>query len=145
MARDGGRRRRAPRPELAPRAYVITPLRSKAVTLAYNYNTGKLLFAGTVPITGATGKLSMPSVSYHRSSSFFGRAANLLAALPYGVGTFEGEVLSRRSMGAALALGVRGQRGHNGDSSGRGRRRVVRARRFAHPTGKGTPFGRRGW
>jgi hypothetical protein len=82
--------------DLAPRAYLITPVRANAVTLGYNYNTGELLFAGTVPITGATGKLSVPSVSYYRSFSLFGRSANVLGALPYGVGTFEGEVLEQQ-------------------------------------------------
>jgi hypothetical protein len=82
--------------DLAPRAYLITPVGANAVTLSYNYNTGELLFAGTVPITGATGKLSVPSVAYYRSVSLFGRSANVLAALPYGVGTFEGEVLEQQ-------------------------------------------------
>jgi hypothetical protein len=82
--------------DLAPRAYLITPVRSNAVTLGYNYNTGELLFAGTVPITGATGRLSMPSVSYYHAFSLLGRSANVLAALPYGVGTFEGEVLEQQ-------------------------------------------------
>jgi hypothetical protein len=82
--------------DLAPRAYLITPVRSNAVTLGYNYNTGELLFEGAVPITDATGKLSMPSVNYSRSFSFFGRSANLLATLPYGVGTFEGKVLEQQ-------------------------------------------------
>lgn len=81
--------------DLAPRAYVITPLGSNAVTLAYTYNTGELLFEGTVPIEDATGKLSVPMASYYRSFGLFGRSANVLAALPYGVGTFEGRVLEQ--------------------------------------------------
>ncbi len=81
--------------DLAPRAYVITPLGSNAVTLAYTYNTGELLFEGAVPIEDATGKLSMPMVNYYRSFGVFGRSANVLAALPYGVGTFEGRVLEQ--------------------------------------------------
>lgn len=82
--------------DLAPRAYIITPLRSNALTLGYNYNTGELLFEGTVPITGASAKLSVPSVSCYRSFSLFARSANVLATLPYGVGTFEGEVLEQQ-------------------------------------------------
>ncbi len=82
--------------DLSPRAYVITPRGSNAVTLGYNYNDGELLFEGTVPITGATGKLSVPSVAYYRAFSLFGRSANVLAVLPYGVGTFEGEVLGEQ-------------------------------------------------
>ena len=49
--------------DLAPRAYVITPLRSNAVTFGYNYNDGELLLEGAVPITGSIGKLSVPSVT----------------------------------------------------------------------------------
>ena len=82
--------------DLAPRAYVITPLRSNAVTLGYSYNDGELLLGGTVPVTGATGKLSVPSVTYYRSFGLFGRSANVLAALPYGVGTFAGQVFEEQ-------------------------------------------------
>jgi hypothetical protein len=82
--------------DLAPRAYLISPLRSTAVTLGYTYNTGELLFEGTVPITGATGQLSVPSVSWYQSFSLLGRSANVLAALPYGMGTFEGEMLEQQ-------------------------------------------------
>ena len=78
--------------DLAPRAYVVTPLGSNAVTLSYTYNTGELLFEGTVPIEDATGKLSVPMATYYRSFGLFGRSANVLAAVPYGVGTFEGRV-----------------------------------------------------
>lgn len=82
--------------DLAPRAYVITPLASNAITLTYSYNDGELLFAGTVPITDSTGKLSVPSIAYARSFGLFGRSANFLAALPYGVGTFEGQVFEQQ-------------------------------------------------
>lgn len=82
--------------ELAPRAYVITPLGSNALTLSYTYNTGELLFEGTVPIEDATGRLSVPSLAYYRSFGLLGRSANVLAAVPYGVGTFEGRVLEQQ-------------------------------------------------
>jgi hypothetical protein len=79
--------------DLAPRAYLIAPVRSNAVTMAYSYNDGHLLFDGTIPIEDATGKLSVPSMSYTHALGFFGRSANVSAALPYGVGTFAGTVL----------------------------------------------------
>jgi hypothetical protein len=82
--------------DLAPRAYVITPVRSNAVTVGFAYNDGDLLFQGILPISGATGKLGAPSVTYYRGFSLLGRSANALAALPYGVGTFEGEVLGEQ-------------------------------------------------
>lgn len=41
--------------DLAPRAYVITPLRSNAIILSYAYFNGSVLINGSAPITGATG------------------------------------------------------------------------------------------
>jgi hypothetical protein len=40
---------------LAPRAYIITPLHSNAVTLTWGFYSGGLNFNGAIPITGATG------------------------------------------------------------------------------------------
>jgi hypothetical protein len=79
--------------DLAPRAYVITPVHANAVNLTYSYFDGGLNFNGTVPITGATGTYSVPVFSYYHSFNFMGRSANVTASLPYGVGTFQGEVL----------------------------------------------------
>jgi hypothetical protein len=76
--------------DLTPRAYLITPVRSNAVNLSYIFNDGELLFEGTVPITDATGRLSIPALSLHRSLGVFGRSANVAATLPYGVGNFKG-------------------------------------------------------
>jgi hypothetical protein len=85
--------------DLAPRAYVITPLHSNAVTLTYSFYDGGLNFNGTIPITGATGIYNVPVFSYYHSFSFFGRSANITASLPYAVGTFSGNVLgSQRSI-----------------------------------------------
>jgi hypothetical protein len=69
---------------------------SNAITLAESYNYGDLLFQGAAPIVGATGRLHAPSVAYYRAFSLLGRSANVLAALGYGVGTFEGEVLGEQ-------------------------------------------------
>ena len=77
--------------DLAPRAYVVTPLHSNAVTLSNAFNDGTLLFNGT-PITGATARLNVPSLAYYHALSVFGRSANVTAVLPYGVGTFKGTV-----------------------------------------------------
>src|SRR5580692_2552893 len=79
--------------DLAPRAYVITPLHSNAITLTWAFYDGGVNFNGTVPITGATGTYSVPVFSYYHSFSFFGRSANITASLPYAVGTFSGSVL----------------------------------------------------
>jgi hypothetical protein len=82
--------------DLAPRAYVVTPVGWNAATLGYNYNDGELLFEGAVPITGATGKLNVPSLAYYRAFGLFGRSANVLAAAAYGAGHFEGQVLGEQ-------------------------------------------------
>jgi hypothetical protein len=79
------------RDDLTPRACVITP-GSNAVILAI-FNDGNLLFDGTVPITGATGRLNVPALTAYRALSFFGRSANVTATLAYGVGRFKGTVL----------------------------------------------------
>jgi hypothetical protein len=78
--------------DLAPRAYVITPLGSNAVTITWSFFDGGLNFNGTVPIANATGTYYIPILSYYRSLNFFGRSANITASLPYGVGNFKGDV-----------------------------------------------------
>ena len=79
--------------DLAPRAYVITPIHSNAVTLTYSYYTGNLLFDGPVPITDSSAKVSLPVFSLFHSFRLFGRTANFVASLPYGEGHFHGTVL----------------------------------------------------
>lgn len=78
--------------DLAPRAYVITPVDTNAITLTGSFFNGGLNFNGAVPITGATGTFSAPTFTYYHAFSFFGRSANIAAYLPYGIGTFQGEV-----------------------------------------------------
>jgi hypothetical protein len=78
--------------DLAPRAYVITPLHANAITLSASFFDGDLNFNGAVPITGATGRYGVPIFSYYHSFGLFGRSANILASLPYAVGNFKGAV-----------------------------------------------------
>ena len=82
--------------DLSPRAYIITPVHSNALTLTWSFYSGGVNFNGTIPITGATGTYSVPTFSLFHSFGFFGRAANLTVSLPYGVGTFSGNVLGTR-------------------------------------------------
>lgn len=79
--------------ELAPRAYVITPVHSNAAIFAYSFLDGNLDLEGAVPITDSTGKAHIPTFSYYHSFSFLGRSANFTATLPYGVGHFQGTVV----------------------------------------------------
>jgi hypothetical protein len=78
--------------DLAPRAYVITPVHSNAVTLTYSFFAGNVLFDGAAPITDASANVNVPSFTLYHSLSFFGRSANIVASLPYGVGNFQGKV-----------------------------------------------------
>jgi hypothetical protein len=57
--------------ELAPRAYVITPVHSDAVTLTYGFDSGSLLFNGAAPIMGVTGSHSVPVFTYYHSFGLF--------------------------------------------------------------------------
>lgn len=74
--------------DLAPRAYIVTPLHSNAVTLTWSFYHGDVDFNGAVPIEDATGTYNVPVLSYYHSLNFFGRSANFTASLPYGVGNF---------------------------------------------------------
>src|SRR5437773_10804749 len=78
--------------DLAPRAYIITPIHSNAVTLTYSFYDGELLFDGTVPISDTQARVTVPVLSLFHSMRFFGRTANFTASLPYGVGNFRGSV-----------------------------------------------------
>lgn len=82
--------------DLAPRAYIITPTHSNAVTLTYAFYNGNLDL-GNLPITDATARASIPVVSFFHSMSFFRRSANIAVFLPYGVGTFRGSVLGNET------------------------------------------------
>jgi hypothetical protein len=78
--------------DLSPRAYVITPLHANAVTLTWSFYDGSINFNGALPVSDATGKYNVPIFSYYHSFDFFGRSANVVASLPYGVGNFEGTI-----------------------------------------------------
>jgi len=78
--------------DLAPRAYLITPVASNAVTVTYFFQAGNIDTGGAVPITGARGDLNAPILTYYRSFSFFGRSANFVGSLAYGVANFSGTV-----------------------------------------------------
>jgi hypothetical protein len=84
--------------DLAPRAYLITPIHSNAVTLTYSLFDGSLLLEGTVPITGATARVHVAILNYSHSLNFFGRTASFTASLPYGVGNFRGTVVGAETL-----------------------------------------------
>lgn len=79
--------------DLAPRAYLVAPIHSNAITLSYGFYNGNLDF-GNVPITDATARASVSVLSYSHSLNFFGRTAMFLVSLPYGTADFRGRVLN---------------------------------------------------
>src|SRR5215467_16236381 len=78
--------------DLSPRAYLITPLRWNAATLTWSFYNGGINLNGNIPVTGATGTYHVPSIAYYHAFGLFGHSANVTVVLPYGIGTFEGDV-----------------------------------------------------
>ena len=83
--------------DLAPRAYIITPVHWNAVTLTYSFSDGGVSTNNTIPVTDATGILHVPSLNYFHSLRFFGRSANILAVLPYGVVHYQGHFMDNET------------------------------------------------
>jgi hypothetical protein len=78
--------------DLSPRAYVITPLHSNAITLTYSFYNGGVQLDGAAPITNATGTYNVSVLTYYHGFGLLGRSANVNASLPYAVGNFQGDV-----------------------------------------------------
>lgn len=81
---------------LAPRAYIITPVDSNALTISESYSNGGIELNNTVPITGANGSINVFVATYYHSLSFFGRSANITVGLPYSVGTFRALIVDQQ-------------------------------------------------
>jgi hypothetical protein len=43
---------------------------------------------------GRSQKVSVPTFSYYHAFNFFGRSANITASLPYGVGHYQGKLMT---------------------------------------------------
>jgi len=78
--------------DLAPRAYVITPVHANALTVSYSYSSGDIMFGSTLPLTGASGDTNLSILSYYHAMGVLGRSANVTVSLPYAVSTFQGEL-----------------------------------------------------
>jgi len=89
---------RCPGQDLAPRAYLITPVHSNAVTLVYSLFDGNILLDGAVPITDSRARVNVAVFSYTHSLKFLGRSANVSASVPYGIGYFRGDVLGAKKV-----------------------------------------------
>jgi len=78
--------------DLAPRAYLITPLNANTLTLTWSFYDGSINYNGALPVSDATGTYQVPILTVYHSFSFFGRSANALASLPYARGNFQGTI-----------------------------------------------------
>lgn len=81
--------------DLTPRAYVIAPVGSNAVTLAYSFSDGAVLTDTTLPITDFTARFHAQVLSYFRAFSFLGRSTNAVVSVPYAFGTLRATVGDR--------------------------------------------------
>ena len=78
--------------DLAPRAYVISPTGSNALTLSHSWNEGDITFDPSVPIEDAKGNFQTSVLSYYHSYKLLGRSSNVVFSAPYASGTFSGIV-----------------------------------------------------
>jgi hypothetical protein len=91
--------------DLTPRAYVISPAGSQAVTLSSSFSSGQVLLDPTVPIENAKGTFQAPTFSYYQSLNLLGRSSNFTVALPYAHGDFEGTVSGSPNQAYRSGLG----------------------------------------
>ncbi len=78
--------------DLAPRAYLITPVKSNAIITTSSFFSGGLLLEGAAPITDSTASVNVSVLTYYRTFGLFGRFANSTASVPYIIGNFQGKV-----------------------------------------------------
>jgi len=96
--------------DLAPRAYVIAPIHSNAVTLTYSFTDGGIFLNGAVPSTNTNGRIYTSVLTYFHTLNIFGRSANVTASIPYGVGNFHGTVMSSETSvhrSGMIGVGIR--------------------------------------
>jgi len=79
--------------DLAPRAYLITPKGSNALTTSISYSTGTVFVDPSVPIEDSGVRFSTQAISYYRSLNVWGRSSNLTLLVPYAVGTVDATLL----------------------------------------------------
>ncbi len=76
--------------DLAPRAYLVAPKGTSAITVSAAFNRGDINFDPSLPIKDASANIRMPILSAYYAFGLFGRSANILASLPYATGSFQG-------------------------------------------------------
>jgi len=118
---------------LSPRAYVIAPIHSNAVTLTYSLSAGDVIFNG-LPVTNSSGRIGTEIFGYFHTFDCFGRSANVTVLLPYAVGHFRGDVngvrqeLYRSGLGAVagrLSVSLIGAKAMNAEQFSRWQQKMV--------------------
>jgi hypothetical protein len=61
--------------------------------VSYSYQSGSVFTDPTVPVTDFKVRFHAQVFSYYHAFRFLGRSANIVGALPYAVGKFEGKVM----------------------------------------------------
>ena len=74
--------------DLSPRAYLITPYHSNAVTLTWSFYDGSLNFNGALATSDAKGQYNISVLTAYHSFGILGRSANFVATIPYAEGNF---------------------------------------------------------
>jgi len=90
---------------LAPRAYLITPVDTNAITVTTNVYQGGILFDASSPLTDASGTISSTIPTYYHALNFFGRSSNVTVGLPYVVGSLQALVVDQRQSTYRSGLG----------------------------------------
>jgi hypothetical protein len=81
-----------PAQELEPRAYSPSPTGTNFVLLTYTRTTGGVLFDPSIPVTDVVARINTTAVVYGHTFGLFGRSASLGLAVPYVLGTLEGNL-----------------------------------------------------
>jgi hypothetical protein len=90
--------------DLTPRAYIVAPVGANAITISSSYFDGPVSTDPTLPITDFTARFAVSSFSYSHSLNFFGRSANIVASVPYGLGIFRATVIGVASQARRSGL-----------------------------------------
>ncbi|KPK61878.1 MAG: hypothetical protein AMS21_08710 [Gemmatimonas sp. SG8_38_2] len=78
--------------DVQPQVYTPAPVGVNLLTLGYAFSTGAVLFDKTIPIENANADIHSISAAYSRSIGLFGLAGRADIAVPFVVGSWEGEV-----------------------------------------------------
>jgi hypothetical protein len=78
--------------DLSPRAYIVTPTGSNAVTLAYSYNDGSVFLDPSLPIQDLKITFQTQVISYYHAYNLLGRSSNITVLVPYALGNASGTV-----------------------------------------------------